>query len=333
MAVDQEDGRVFVGDPLSGVVDVFDSSGHLLTALGGAGLEVEALGIAVDEASGDVYVADEFTGDVLVFKPTGPSSYAFLSEWSGEALPAKGFGEVTGVAVDNSKGGSAGDVYVVDAEDASSGEAAIDVFKPKPAGSEEAAEGDLLRQISSPQMEEPNGVAVSRASGTVLVADSVKGTVFKFSAAGVAEGKFNGKGSPQGTFLGPEEEEGNVSAIALDETSGDILVAEAERRVVSEFTAGGEWVGWITSTPRGPSRNRGASRWALPGRSTSRMRGGRRRRLRGPERRTGRRHRQGLETRAYERGAVRHGQRRGKTGPHTTSSGARAKRSARAALR
>ena len=249
MAVDRHDGMVFVGDPGNGVVDVFSASGSFLSVFGGGSLE--ATGVAVDEASGDVYVADGFQNAVLVFKPSGAGSYGLLSEWSGEGLPAKGFGEVTGVAVDNSGSVSSGDVYVVDGEDPSSGEGAVYVFKPRPAGGEEALEGEVVRVLSTKGMEEPNGVAVSAALGKVFVADSAKGAVYEFSAAGVLEGKpFTGKGSPQGAF-GVREEEGNVSALALDETSGDLLVAEGERHVVSEFNAVGEWVGWITGTPAG----------------------------------------------------------------------------------
>ena len=249
LAVDQADGRAFVGDPFAGVVDVFDGSGKLLTQLGGGELEIQASGAAVDEASGDVYIANE--SGILVFKPSGASGYSLLLEWTGEGLPDKTFGEVTGVAVDNSKSASAGDVYVLDAEDESTEGPAVDVFKPQPAGPEEGAEGELVRQIVSGQLDEPNGVVVSKGSGAVFVADSAEGAVFKFSAAGVLEGKFTGKGSPQGSFFGREEEEGNVSAIAFDESTGDLLVAEAERHVVSELDAAGEWVGWVTGTPTG----------------------------------------------------------------------------------
>ena len=249
MVVDQADGRVFVGDASSGRVDVFSSGGVLLAQIGEGNLN--ALGVAVDEASGYVYVADGFENAVVVFKPDGKGGYELLSEWSGQALPGEGFGEVRGVAVDNSKGASAGDVYVVDSEDPSLGEGAVDVIKPKPAGPGEANEGDLVRVLAAGRMEEPNGLAVSRSSGKVFVADSAKGAVYEFSSGGVFEGKVTGSGSPQGSFRGPEEEEGNVSALALDETTGDLLVAEAERRVVSELNPAGEWVGWVTDTPSG----------------------------------------------------------------------------------
>ncbi|MFI4972758.1 MAG: hypothetical protein ACHP7H_08760, partial [Hyphomicrobiales bacterium] len=95
-------------------------------------------------------------------------------------------------------------------------------------------------------------MAVSGSSGRVFVADSAKGGVYEFAASGAFEGKLTGSSSPQGSFLGKEGEAGNVSAVAIDESTGDLLVAEAERHVVSEFNAAGEWVGWITSTPAAP---------------------------------------------------------------------------------
>jgi sugar lactone lactonase YvrE len=250
MAVDHADGHLFVADPGTGVVDVFSSSGSFVTQIGEGSLF--AAGLAVDEASGVVYVADRFEDAVLVFKPNGSGAYALFSTWRGEAAPGKEFGEVTGVAVDNSKSASAGEVYVVDGASPETGLGAVQVFKPKPAGPEEASEGDLVRSLTSGKMEEPNGVAVSGSSGQVFVADSAKGGVYEFAASGAFEGKITGSSSPQGSFLGKEGEAGNVSAVAIDESTGDLLVAEAERHVVSEFNAAGEWVGWITSTPAAP---------------------------------------------------------------------------------
>ena len=124
-------------------------------------------------------------------------------------------------------------------------------FAPHPAGPAEAEEGTLVRVLSKGNMEEPNGIAVSDSSGAVFVADSESGEVLEFSPTGSLEGRLKGAGSPQGSFSGFEEEEGNVSAVAVDDANGDLLVAEGERHVVSEFDAAGEWVGWITGTPNG----------------------------------------------------------------------------------
>ena len=248
MAVDRERGLVFVGDGGVGVVDVYDAAGGYVTQFGDGSLLVS--GIGVDEASGWVYVADSFDDVVLVFKPDGSGGFVQVGEWSGEGLAGQGFGEVTGVAVDNSNSASAGDVYVLDGEDVELGVGVVDVFKPKPAGVEEGLEGDLVRVVSAGKLEEPNGIAVD-GSGRVYVADSEKGAVYEFSPGGVAEGKLTGKGSPDGTFLGGEEEGGNVSGVAVDPTTGDLLVAEGERHVVSEFDAAGQWVGWITNGASG----------------------------------------------------------------------------------
>jgi DNA-binding beta-propeller fold protein YncE len=250
--VDRTSGDVFVGDPGAGMVDVYSATGAFLTQFGEG--KLGPVGVAVDEANGQVYVADSFTNAVLVFRANGAGGYEQFAEWVGARVPGEAFGEVAGVAVDNSTGPSAGDVYVLDAEAPEAEGGAVDVFKPQPAGAEEALEGELVRRLTSEKMEAPNGVAVSASSGEVYVADSVKGAVYEFSSSGVLVGKpLTGSGSPQGKFGGMEagEEEGNVTAVALDETTGDLLVAESQRHVVSEFNSAGEWVGWIVGTPTG----------------------------------------------------------------------------------
>src|ERR1041385_7281429 len=115
VAVDGVSGRVFVGDSGSGYVDVFAGSGGFVTRFGGGMLGVA--GVAVDEASGDVYVADAFAEGVDVYGPDGEGGYVLLGIWWGTAVPGKEFGEVAGVAVDNSAGPSSGDGYVVGARD------------------------------------------------------------------------------------------------------------------------------------------------------------------------------------------------------------------------
>jgi NHL repeat len=253
VAVDEKRGLMFVGDPGSGFVDVFAASGEYVTRFGGGTLF--ASGIGVDEASGDVYVADRFANAIAVFKPAGAGGYAFLSEWWGTGVAGGEFGQVMGVAVDNSSSVSGGDVYVVDRKSLASGGGVVDVFKPRPAGPGEGLEGELVRSLSSGSMELPNGVAVSRATGRVLVADSPKGAVYLFGPEGGSEGKLVGKGSPNGSFK-TNGELGNVAGVGVDEGSGDVYVAEAERHAVSQYAYDDTkeewvWVGWITTTPAG----------------------------------------------------------------------------------
>lgn len=237
IATDRVSGDVFLADPAAGAVDALSASGGFLARVG-EGLEPS--GVAVAEASGDVYVT---SGTVLyVFKPDGKGGYALLSEWSGADSSSGEFGELRGVAVDNSGGQSAGDVYVLDGSNA-----LLDIFKPHPEGPEEADEGTLVRTIKGAKLEEANAVAIDASSGQVLVANSAKGAVDRFNgASGAAEGVVTGAGSPQGSFRGSEGEEGNVRAIAVE--GGDLYVAEGERHVVGEFAEStGEWLGWITS--------------------------------------------------------------------------------------
>ena len=198
LAVQRSSGKVFLADPGAGLVDVFSSSGSFETDFG-EGL-LEAAAIAVDERSGLVYVASR--GAVAVYKPNGAFEYEQMSEWSGANTPSDEFGEITGLAVDNSKGVSAGDLYVVDAS-----ENAVDVFKPKPAGAEETLEGTFLSTLAGAKLEEPNGVAVNASTGAIYVADSAKGVIDVYGSSGAFEAKLTGLGSPGGTFRENEDEE------------------------------------------------------------------------------------------------------------------------------
>jgi hypothetical protein len=241
VAVDGVSGNVFVGDPASGMVDVYSSSGSYVSQFGGGLLS--PVGVAVDEASGLVFVADSFGDAVLVYAPDGSGGYVLRARWLGEASGGREFGRVMGVAVDNSGGVSGGDVYVVDGKDPVLREGVVDVFEP----AAEGGEGALLRVLSAGKMQEPNGVAVSSGTGRVLVADSVKGAVLAYSAEGVFEEKLTGKGSPYGSFV-REASVGDVAGVAVDGGSGDVYVGEAERHAVSQYAANGEWEGWIAST-------------------------------------------------------------------------------------
>jgi hypothetical protein len=245
VAVDGASGRVFVGDRLAGCVDVYGSSGEYETQFGEEGVEVA--GVAVNEASGVVYVADSYEAAIRVYEPDGGNGYRLVARWLGQATPGKSFGEVVGVAVDNSGGVSGGDVYVAESRAAAVATGAIDVFKPALGG----GEGDLVRRLSGGKIERPNGVAVSAAGGRVLVADGVIGAVLAYSASGLFEEKLSGKGSPYGSFKGKEEESGNVAGVAVGGATGEFYVAEAERDVVSQYSADGMWEGWITNEDGG----------------------------------------------------------------------------------
>jgi DNA-binding beta-propeller fold protein YncE len=245
VTADHKSGDVFVGDNGTKTVDVFTLNGEFVTRVA-EGLAPTA--IAVNEKNGEVYVAESSADVVVVFKPDGSGGYQKLSEWSGTNTPEGEFGEVSGVAIDNSNGARAGDVYVVDQLNN-----VVDTFAPKPEGSEEGNEGTFVEPLKGPALEAPNGVAANGATGQVYVADSALGVVDIYNASGAFERKVNGAGSPNGKFSGPEgEDEGNVAAVGIEDASGDIYVSEAERHLVSQFDPEGTWIGQITDTSVGP---------------------------------------------------------------------------------
>jgi tripartite motif-containing protein 2/3 len=75
----------------------------------GPGEFKEPANVAVQSSTGDVFVADPGNHRVQVFKAGG--EYVAQIEGDGES---GAFGEVRGVAVDDSNGSSAGDVYIAD---------------------------------------------------------------------------------------------------------------------------------------------------------------------------------------------------------------------------
>jgi hypothetical protein len=227
-------GNVFV--VATEEVDVFNSEGVLKTQFGAGVLEGPATGIAVD-AIGRVYVAEATTVDV--FKPNGSGGYEALSKWSGAGTPEKSFGELSSVAVDNSAGPSAGDVYIVDKT-----VPAVYVFKPQPEAAEEAS---FLTTLSlKPELEELGAVAVSATTGKAYVAGTKTeaGIVEVFSPAQKFETKLTGKGAPGGG-LGP------LGPIALEEATGDVYVVDTEAGAVDQVNPAGEWIGWLAAGPNG----------------------------------------------------------------------------------
>ena len=163
VAIDRTSGHVFVGDPVTGYVDVYSSAGVFLTRFGGGMLS--PAGVAVDESSGLVYVADSLENAVMVFGSDGSGEYRLFSKWIGKAVEGGEFGEVGAVAVNNSMGVAAGDVYVLDRENLVTKEGAVDVFAPGSPVPEEGREGSLVGVLAAGGKQEPNGVAVNSSDG------------------------------------------------------------------------------------------------------------------------------------------------------------------------
>jgi DNA-binding beta-propeller fold protein YncE len=204
VAVDPATGNVFVVDQGSNVVDEFDSSGKYLSQVTGVSFP---RGVAVDRLSGDVYIANAF-GEVERFDPVTSvlSTFAVLGGFPG------------GIAVDNSGGPSAGDVYAVDA-----GDNVVDKFDPA---------GTLVAQITTPgagSFGAVRGVAVDPATGDVYVADQGAGVVDQFDAAGALLSQISGVETGAGAM--------QPFGVTVS-SSGLVYVTDAAHSVVNVFGAG-----------------------------------------------------------------------------------------------
>lgn len=229
-------GDLFVGAAGQGQIDEFDSANAFQGAIGNGALSSQyPRSVAVDRATGDVYVADSQFDAVLVFKSAGGGAYTLLSTWHGTASALGGFGGgYVSVAIDNSPSASdphAGDVYVL------STQPAIDVFKPKPPGPEEAQEGELVSELSTPGFALPGGsvgAVVDSSTGILYVPDAGNHAVDEFSDTG--------------TFLtalhGPSEPFAPI-AVAVQGSTHDVYVVDGANRVVDIFDNTGALTGGI----------------------------------------------------------------------------------------
>lgn len=286
-----------IAGPLSGVNALTVDSGHLWVAErielgarlgksrvdefdGGSGaflspqLDEEGpteeldVAVAVGHTGGEerVYVGTEH--EVAVFGSSG----ALVPEgvWSGAHTPNKRFGQVEGVAVDDSSSlGTRGDL-VVAASSFSGGANVIDIFAPQAGGGEPLKVLGQVTGTPAGPFSRPTGVAVS-PNGDLLVADGegeqcVHGEaqcvvdVFEpvVGMPGQYAFEFAISGAPQEPFK-------RIGPLALD-GEGDIYVVEKSTNVVDEFNAVGEYVTRLSGTPDGSFREvRGLAADAVSG--------------------------------------------------------------------
>ena len=173
------------------------------------GLVQGPAGVAVEGSSGNVFVADSGNGRVQVFDSSG----GFLTEFGADEVDAPFdvvVREVLGETV----------VYVSDPGTGrivrfESDELLVPSFTPdgsfvSPAGGGGAGRVGSFR----------SALAVDPASGDLLVGDSGKDIVQRYSPTGVFLGDFDGAGSPDGVFTHLED-------VAVDQT-GNVFVADAQ---------------------------------------------------------------------------------------------------------
>jgi hypothetical protein len=236
LASDATSGNLLVGDAKAKAVDLFDST-NAFTSQVGAGEYPEAFtrSVAVNYATGVVYVAESGPEEIFVFKPEGGGAYKLLQKHK--------VGNFMYVAVNNSSGAHAGDVYVI------SGGGTIDVFKTNAEGElEEAGE----EQLTPPEggfallggTENSGGLAIDGTSGTVYVAEPGHHAVSEYNSEDVLqEAQLTGTATPAGTM--------EPVAVAIDESNGEVYVVDAANKVIDEFSSTGEYVGQITGVAEG----------------------------------------------------------------------------------
>jgi NHL repeat len=205
-------------------------------------------GVAVDEATGDVYVADITNNVVDKFNSAG----TYLSKFDGSGTPAGAFAfkNPAAVAVDNSGGTNAGDVYVTDAGNnvvdkfGSSGNylgqltgtpghsfagifgVGVDssgdvwVYEPSTQIDEFGPTGTFVKSIPYSYGSDP-GFAVDAASNSYTMRGC--GCVEKWDSAG--------------NDLGQVDNNGTGVALAVDPTSGHLLVDDGS--FVAEWNSSG----------------------------------------------------------------------------------------------
>jgi len=218
IAVNQNNGEVFVVDQNNHRVQVFDADGNFLRQFGSQGAAGGQFdlpyGIAVD-AIGDVYVTEIGNSRVQKLNPAGVPLWTIGSIGSGNSQ----FNTPSGILVHSS-----GDIYVCDGLNHR-----IQRFN--------AAGGFLGKwgSFGSPagSFRIPMGIAED-SNGDLYVADQGNHRVQKFSPAGGFLSQFGTRGQGDEHFSFPQ-------GIAID-GSGNIYVADMANFRMKEYDALGNWV-------------------------------------------------------------------------------------------
>ena len=229
VTVDPASQDVYVADPGSDAIDIFNSAGVYQSQITGLSIPSgpfsgrNACSVAVSDTTGDVYVADSGPDVVYVFNALG----GYVTTMNGSGTPAEGGtpagsfgGGFVHVAVDQ----SSGDVYVADTSDG-----VVDRFN---------SANEYKSQLTG--LSNAFGLA-SDSSGDIYVAEGGSGGVFEFDSSGSQILEI--AGTPSGSFE-------NLTSVAVDST-GDVYVADRGRKVVDEFDSSGTFLDQVGGTPSG----------------------------------------------------------------------------------
>jgi hypothetical protein len=228
VATDDATGRLFVGSLANTDFDVFDSSGNFIPPQGlGAGY---VSGIAVDQSTGDVYVS--IYGSVNIFKPitvpnvsTGPPTEvsASTATLTGHMDPAGG-GPITECNFEY--------------ESASSGPQLAACSTNPPSNPPYPTPTDVSTTVT--------GLTPGTKYTYRLVAANANGNNTSASERAVTAGRYQfdanigASGSGDGQLLNPQD-------VAVDDSAGDIYVADTDNHRVMKFDSSGHFLaawGW-----------------------------------------------------------------------------------------
>jgi WD40-like Beta Propeller Repeat len=245
LATDGSDD-LWVSDAGASKVLKFDPAGAFEAQNDGTGSwEGSALirGIAFSDASSHLYVAQTASEHVWVLN--SDATFLTAPPGAGDIEGPWGEGNVR-IAADNSAGEAGGDLYL--SSSALGTVTRIDGSgDPAPfSGAGPFVSGD---QLTGPFVE-PKSIAVDPATGDLYVASGVTfaaGAVYKFAPSGELIGEFTGAGI---STLG------EISALAVDPTTGNLLISELQPNSSSssivELSPTGAFEGRITEADGTP---------------------------------------------------------------------------------
>jgi DNA-binding beta-propeller fold protein YncE len=181
-------------------------------------------------ADGDIYVADSAKNAIDIFEASG----AFIEKWTGSNTPAKSFEQLTQVAVDSVDGR----VYALD-----EGAEVVDVFDASGVYLFESVAAETPLQRFKGHGYGSAQIAVDDVTGELLVADEPTnggketGVIEVFGASGSYLASWWGFATPTGQF-GRDLRLG----LTIDQTNGDVLLADSANHDIDVFDAAGEYL-------------------------------------------------------------------------------------------